>query len=229
MQIPGTLSAEVEDFDSLTSSGKLDDDGMSFSVELINEEAEQQALRQELDEASSGSDSFSKSFAHTLATPDTLEELLDAPRPGSPETKVKGDGFDLDALMEESMDQINASAAVKLGRKKLKDTRISNKERIEIEETIRKWELAREWKPAATAAMFQTQYCNHCGSIHSVFAGIFQRQVHRSSKIVRWVLTSAAVDEALPKEVKHSDKTTVMCVSCVQGMGFQLTGDTGNV
>jgi hypothetical protein len=163
-------------------------------------------------EAVEGNEELAKTTDAAVAE---LEELL---RPTTAH-KVAGE-FSLDDLLTESLDAINESAAVKAGRKKLRDTRTTSKERAEIEARIKEWELAREWKPAATVAMFHQQLCVHCFSNNRTFDGLFQRQVHRHSKINRWVRQAEVFDSGLDKEHKLHTSSVEVCEGCLEEQGF---------
>lgn len=146
-----------------------------------------------------------------------LEGLLSTPKEEKP--TGKGDDFSLDDLLTESLETIKESAAVKANRKKLKDTRLSKAERTAIEDKIRQWELAREWTPKASVAMFLQQTCK-CGSIHSTFSGMFQRQTHRVSAIERWVPVTDIADSGLPREHKAHTQHVLLCADCAESEGY---------
>lgn len=154
-----------------------------------------------------------QSPAFTQADFEALEALLNEP-PVPPSGEIS-----LDDLMAESMETIHASKAVKAARAKLKDTRTTNRERAELNEIIRKWELAREWKPQATVAMFSTQDCENCGYVQGIFVGLFQREAHRHNHTTRWVIPSA-VNDSLPIERKENLTAVPMCLACVEDLGY---------
>lgn len=154
--------------------------------------------------------------AHASSAPDLLEGLLQ--QSVSP-AQAKGSDFSLDDLLTESLETIAESAAVKANRKKLKDTRLTKAEREAIEAKIRGWELAREWTPKASVAMFHLQKC-YCGSVHSIFSGMFQRQSHRVSAIERWVPANDIADTGLPKEHKAHMTAVAVCIDCADSQGF---------
>lgn len=199
-----THSHSTDTMQDLDAGLTAEDDYMSVLAELEAEEAAEAAAEAEAGDDLTGA--LETSHAASL-----LDELM---KPAA----APGD-FSLDDLLNESMEAVNASAAVKAGRKRLRDSNVGSKERGQIEETIRLWELEREWRPAATVVMFQTQTCT-CVTAQSIFAGLFQRQAHRTSKIDRWVQVPEGLDPALPKEIKHADSDTAICLNCVTNHGF---------
>jgi len=175
------------------------------------------------DDSEVPSGEFNKSGdMRAAATADLLADLMNNKAPAPGKAKIAGAGFDLDDLLAESLEEATASAAVKSGRKRLQDSRISKREKDEIEAKIREWELAREWKPAAAVHIFNTQTCTHCYSENSTYSGLFQRQIHRSSKIMRWVLdvNGSGSNDGLPKEHKSSSTEVTVCVECCAQQGF---------
>ena len=125
----------------------------------------------------------------------------------------------LDALLGESLEVAAASKALKENRKKLSDGRLNAEEKQEIAAKIREWEATSEWKPAAVAVMFMTQACS-CGGRHTFFQGVFQRQEHRSTKVMRWIKAETPAHLNLPKEQKHTTEAVGLCVDCVDAAGF---------
>ena len=163
----------------------------------------------------------------TAATEDDLlGELLNPTAAEAGEQKKLKGVIDLDDLLAESLEEASASARIKSDRKSLKDTRVSVKEREAMEARIRAWELAREWKPAAAVQFFNTQLCSDCGSENSTYAGLFQRQVHRNSKVMRWVLdvNGSGNNDGLPREHKESLTEVPVCRDCVTEQGFGTEG-----
>ena len=129
------------------------------------------------------------------------------------------DNLDLDSLLTESVELHSAKQSLKTARKQLASGLTNGETRAEIEAKIREWEAKSEWKPAAVVAMFTTQVCK-CGSRHTLFAGIFQRQTHRTSTASRWVAERTPAHLNLPKEQKHSDVDVAFCLCCVEAQGF---------
>lgn len=136
--------------------------------------------------------------------------------------KVPHPGFDLESLLVESLEEAETSAAVKAGRKRLIDRRITPKERTQIESVIKAWELTKEWRPAAAVHVFNTQRCGYCCSENSTYAGLFQRQIHRSSAITRWVTypNGSGNSDGLPRENKRSVTESPVCIECCEEQGF---------
>jgi len=128
--------------------------------------------------------------------------------------------LDLDALLTESVEIRAAQQNLKTARKAVALTSATPEERAAIESKIREWEAKSEWKPAAVVAMFTKQECTCCGSIHSTFAGIFQRQEHRTNTLSRWVREKTPSHLNLPREQKHNVEHTAFCVLCADAAGF---------
>jgi hypothetical protein len=140
-----------------------------------------------------------------------------------PDSDKDSGGVDLlESLLQESLSTIKDRAFVKEGRKKLAQGKYNTAEKAEIDAKIKEWELAREWKPAANVAMFNTQSCR-CGSRHAIFSGWFQRQHHRKSNIDRWVRPEADPIPSLPNERQDLELSpTTICASCAPAQGFYL-------
>lgn len=125
----------------------------------------------------------------------------------------------LDDLLAESVQAVEGKVKLKLNRKKLLDTRVTGTERAALEAENRFYELAREWKAVANVVIFNTQYCNCCGSQHSTMSGFFQRQDHRQSKISRWQAVSK-MDNSLRKESKHTESEVEVCIDCASACAW---------
>src|SRR5260370_30414801 len=129
--------------------------------------------------------------------------------------------FDLDALLSESMKAKKDALAVKEARKLLSDKSIPSETKREIEATVRAWELQREWTPVAATVMIDEQCCSHCNSTHEHYAGLFQKQRHRTSKIERWIKSDPVANKGLPQEVKFTEEYVPMCSDCMSEFGWQ--------
>ena len=130
------------------------------------------------------------------------------------------DSLDLDALLIESVEIRDAKQNLKTARKAAAVTTASTEERHAIEEKIREWEAKTEWRAVAVVAMFTEQHCSCCFRIHTVFAGIFQRQEHRVNKASRWVREKTPAHLNLPKEQKANSEHAPFCHVCAEGQGF---------
>lgn len=85
----------------------------------------------------------------------------------------------------------------------------------------------REWVPVAAVALFHTQRCIACGTNHTHFMGVFQRQqktndgISGTIKSEQWV---RAIDhtmiDGLPKEQKETDEPVDMCICCSTQLGY---------
>ena len=134
-------------------------------------------------------------------------------------TQELHDFSDLDDLLAEAVELKSAAANAKAARKSLSAGLCSSAERAETEAKIREWESRTEWKAAAAVAMFNAQRCS-CGGTHTVFAGIFQRQEHKTSKVNRWIREETPAHLKLPYEHKVNWESVGICITCVGAAGF---------
>lgn len=125
------------------------------------------------------------------------------------------DELSLDSLLADSMKNVAQDKKLKESRQRLAKGGLSDSERSEIEAKVAEWELARLWNPAASVACFDVQVCQ-CGSKHEHFIGYFQRQLHKTSKIDRWVRVdrAAVMASTLPREIKRTEYPTEICADC---------------
>lgn len=129
--------------------------------------------------------------------------------------------FNLDDLMADSLKAQVEAEVVKTARKKLSTRGIINSgEREILDGIVKAWEVKREWNALALVATFEVQSCEHCGSQHSAFTGLYQRQRHRVSPIDRWVPTTQIASEALPREIKAEYDSVPMCGQCLPDFGW---------
>lgn len=129
-----------------------------------------------------------------------------------------GDDFFANLLVE-SLALQRDKGVLKESRAKLKDTRVQGTERAKLEATVREIELVQEWSAVSNVVIFTSQVCQHCGKEHSTFAGLFQRQVSKSSKINRWQPIKELV-VGLPKERKYTKTAVPICCECVEGQNW---------
>lgn len=134
--------------------------------------------------------------------------------------------FDLDALLAESVAAKAEADQTKVNRKLLtsKHLKLSAAERAKLQEQVRQTELRTEWTAQASVAIFHIQQCSYCGARHTHFAGLFQRQAHRHSRIDRWVKSNPMQNEGLPKEQKEDVHYSEMCGCCGPEFGFLSVG-----
>jgi hypothetical protein len=126
--------------------------------------------------------------------------------------------FSLDALLQESLQEVAAAQKAKAAKKALKTGLATAEEAAMLQRLVANWEIGRLWLPRATVVMFDVQRCTTCGAKHSHFIGRFQRQEHRTSTAMRWVRASEAPMQAgLPEEVKENEHLTDLCASCYHG------------
>jgi hypothetical protein len=113
------------------------------------------------------------------------------------------------------MTAVRQEQATKEARKRLARGDVGEAERLAIEATVRKWDMERVWTAEASVAWFAVQQCA-CGGKHKHFVGYFQRQSHRTSKIMRWQRTDASgvMLSNLPKELKEEIEQVTICSEC---------------
>lgn len=122
---------------------------------------------------------------------------------------------DLDALMSEGLALAAKEKEAKKAKAKLKDTRITKEERTEIESKVAEWENGREWLAQAEVAVFDVQACS-CGSHHTHFRGIFQRQQHvRIPSAARFIKVDQHLNANLPKEKRFEQADVTVCARCI--------------
>lgn len=124
--------------------------------------------------------------------------------------------FCLDTLLSDSLLAVAKDQTVKDARKKLTKGGMDELERAYIEAIVHKWELERLWDMQASVMLFEVQHCTNCGAKHHHFAGYFQRQSHKTSKIMRWqkIDASQVAASSLPKERKEDVVAVTACHSC---------------
>src|SRR5438067_1082747 len=160
----------------------------------------------------------SSSAQNSLST-QTIPELDALLAPSSPAAPVF---LDLDELVADSMKQKKDAEAVKLARSLLSKGGVEPEARARMEVQIREHEMKVQWDAVAAVAMYNRQWCNTCGLVHSQFTGFYSRQKHRTSKIDRWVKSSMEQLTKLPKEVKYEDEDIELCEDCAGLHGFPI-------
>lgn len=159
---------------------------------------------------------------------DDLDDLLQSDNDDSDDSSLKellkAPSVDLDDLLAESLENVSLELQAKAARKKIGDTRLNKKEQEEIQATIRRWELVKDWKPAATVAVFHEQVCLNCGYVHSIFSGLFQREVNKKAHGQRWVKPEVP-NMKLPKERKEHSEEVDLCWNCAEEFGFPPGAD----
>lgn len=130
---------------------------------------------------------------------------------------------DLDSMIAEGLGAKQKAREIKLARKKLAVGGITTAERDLYKQLVEEWELKREWTPAASVIMFDTQWCTNCGTSHRHFIGFYQRQDHKTSKISRWIASPMRDSLQLPREVKEITETIPVCSSCCAAAGWPLS------
>jgi hypothetical protein len=131
--------------------------------------------------------------------------------------------FSLDSLLAESMEAISKEQGMRAARKRLARGDVGEVDRLAIEATLKKWDMERVWLAQASVVLFAVQQCHNCGASHRHFVGYFERQSHRTSKIMRWqrVEYSSVVMSGLPRESKEETEQVALCYDCSQSLGWE--------
>lgn len=150
---------------------------------------------------------------------DPLDALLSDGTDGSE------DNFSLEGLLKESLQAKRDAESVKVARALLAKGGIDPESRKSMTESIRSWEVKREWLAVASVAMFYRQFCAQCDLYHVTFAGYYQRQEHRTTKVQRWVQATKDLRTVpLPKECKYEDSICELCEDCAGKAGYPIEG-----
>lgn len=139
--------------------------------------------------------------------------------------------FDLDALLADSLQaKEDAKRLQKEGKRVKESIEKTQRSREYASDNARSalyGQLAREWTPVAAVAMFHTQRCVACGTNHTHFMGVFQRQVKQNGGISgtvhaeQWVrATDHTMIDGLTKEQKITDEPVDMCECCAPSLGY---------
>lgn len=133
------------------------------------------------------------------------------------------DDLDLDSLLSDSLAIVEDNRRLKESRKAIRSGMLTTSEQSELLADIDRLERTREWLPKADVAMFDQQTCQTCGSIHHIFSGLFQRQVHRNMRTLdRWQKSTEAENMGLPKEVKAMQSKIPFCPGCMAAEGYPM-------
>ena len=167
-------------------------------------------------------------LVHTAVLPDEIDTDLDSLEGLLAEsTQLSADAFSLDDLLSESMELRGRSDLEKELRKKQARGNLPKAEYDANAALLRKWELAREWEATANVMVFQRQRCNHCGSYHNFFDGLFELHTHRRLANTSRTISVKFHDKELPKEVRYTDTDTMICHACADVQGdWELEDDT---
>ncbi len=130
--------------------------------------------------------------------------------------------FSLDAFLGECLQAKSDTDAVKESRKALSRGTVDPSVRSEMESLIRAWEVKREWNVAAAVIMFSRQKCACCEQFSVQFQGYYQRQVHKSHELERWIISSGPADTSLPRECKYEDAVVPTCENCAENEGWEV-------
>ncbi len=77
-----------------------------------------------------------------------------------------------------------------------------------------------EWKPRAAVALFAVQICEHCGTIHSQFAGfgtLFLRKYDATERIAK----ADCLDRGLPLVRRELMSKSPACIDCIDEVVHQ--------
>ena len=151
-------------------------------------------------------------------------------RPDAPVLPDDEGNLDLDALLADSIQHKQDLKATKKEASRIKQSLESTQRSREYKQDnarSEKYALGREWKPVAAVAIFHTQRCVACGTNHTHFMGVFQRQTKTNGGISgtvsceQWVrATDHTMIDGLPKEQKETDEPVDMCICCAMQLGY---------
>lgn len=91
--------------------------------------------------------------------------------------------------------------------------------RADLAETTEQLEVMR-WKSEANVALFSTQACDGCASVHSMFVAFMIRQSTVSGSKVSRLQRTIRPELGLPNEVLKQQFHSHMCVDCASDFGF---------
>lgn len=129
--------------------------------------------------------------------------------------------MNLDILLKQALAEKAAADVVKGDKVKLRDSRLTSRERDEIAGKVREWESAHEY--VAVALVFrQTRYaCTACAS--SILAGgqLLEQQKHlRMAGTQRFVPCKGVWQNDLPRKLDVTEVKVTICSECAPRFGF---------
>lgn len=141
------------------------------------------------------------------------------------------DEFDLDGLLEESVDlqkrarqQRDSQKAGQKGRPQEKTVPgWMNKEEIEAHVVaVQKIKARSEgWEKVSGVLLIHAQICSHCGSEHQHVEGIFLKRTNPKLRLTNLVKPDGMIDIAgLPKEVEIRTASMPICANCCDSQGW---------
>lgn len=143
------------------------------------------------------------------------------------------DEFDLDNLLEESVDlqrkarlDQQSRAAAKKGRpqeqKKDPAAWMSRDEWAAHSELVQKMKAKAEgWTKISGVLLMHVQICSNCGSEHSHVEGVFLKRIHAQMRGTSLARPDGMMDIAgLPKEVEIRTQPTTICSECCDNQGW---------
>ena len=163
-----------------------------------------------------------------LETMTELEQLITDQAEDKPQ-HLGMDVLDLDDLLAESVQAVEADRNLARSRKLLQRKDLPQAEREELEARVAEWEARKYWETLAHVAVFHKQHCA-CGAVHQHFSHMMYHQQHRTDKFCqRWVRATPFVDTqtrqeiaALPNKVAFQITVVPICHVCAAGAGFDL-------
>lgn len=127
------------------------------------------------------------------------------------------------AILEEAQQVKRDADSIKAARQILLRTGVDTATRKHLQDTIRSWEIRKEWTAEASVIVFARQKCECCGSFSSQFQGYAQRQRHRTTHVMRWIeAPKPHGDVLLQRESKYLDSLVEICQECAEFSGWEV-------
>lgn len=141
------------------------------------------------------------------------------------------DGFDLDALLEESVDLSKKERQMKASRKagakgmpqiKPQAAWMTGPEMEQHYKDVAKIKQNSEgWVDLAAVLLIHSQVCTTCYAEHQRFEGVFVKKEHKRLKAVNYLIPKAVLEYAhLPREIEIRLSRTHICPACRDTQGW---------
>lgn len=137
--------------------------------------------------------------------------------------------FDLDSLLEESVDlakkEKQMRASQKAGKKGAPQSTAGwmNKEEIEThyKEVAALAAKVQDWHPLSAVLLIHAQICTTCGTENQRYEGLFIKRENLKLRAVNYIIPKAVLEySTLPKEVEIRTSLTSICPSCYVQQGW---------
>lgn len=131
-------------------------------------------------------------------------------------TDLDDDFADLNVIIAEDEQRRAAKRHAAGSKARLAKGGLDDSERIALERELDEWVTKHTWQVVANIALFHTQTCASCGSLHRFFMGWFTQQDHRTDKNARRFVAGKS-HEPLPERIEHHAQGSVeMCGNCAE-------------